>query len=158
MRKADAGNPEAAWDARSTEKTVTILNTPLAQEEGDWALTEYIKHAAQPFHGYGQRAVEYIKAGDIFQVVLSQRFPRRSFTRSAFTAHYGDLIPLLSDPWQQGDMALVAPAPKFWCVCAIFMTIRPIAGTSARCDSGQDQDLADELIADVKERAEPDAA
>ena len=35
LRKADAKNPEAAWDAASArlEKTVAILNTPLAQEE-----------------------------------------------------------------------------------------------------------------------------
>jgi anthranilate/para-aminobenzoate synthase component I len=65
-------------------------------------------------------AKEYISAGDIFQVVLAQRFTAPFTCRlSRFTARCAGSIPRPSSissicpalPWW-------APARKFWCVCA----------------------------------------
>ena len=164
LRKADAGNPEAAWDAASArlEKTVTILNTPLAQEERletDGPQPEYTSNMPRNrFMDMVSKAVEYIKAGDIFQVVLSQRFSA-PFSLPAISL-YRSLRRLNPSPFlilfNMGDMALVGSSPEILVRLRDgAVTIRPIAGTRPRgATPEQDQDLADELIADVKERAE----
>ena len=164
LRKADAQNPEAAWDAAAArlEKTVAILNTPLAQEErieADGPQPEYTSNMPRNrFMDMVSKAVEYIKAGDIFQVVLSQRFsapfnlPAISLYRSLRRLNPSPFLILFN----MGDMALVGSSPEILVRLRDgAVTIRPIAGTRPRgATPEQDQDLADELIADFKERAE----
>jgi len=104
------------------------------------------------------RAVEYIKAGDIFQVVLSQRFSI-PFNLPAISL-YRALRRLNPSPFliyfNMGDMALVGSSPEILVrLRDEKVTIRPIAGTRPRGQTPEeDAALADELIADVKERAE----
>ena len=105
------------------------------------------------------KAKEYILAGDIFQVVLSQRFEApfdaaavRALPRAA--AGQSGAVPLL--PRLRRLRRSSARARKSWCACAADkVTIRPIAGTRPRgATPHDDKALEEELLADPKERAE----
>jgi anthranilate synthase component I len=101
---------------------------------------------------------EYIRAGDIFQVVISQRLS----------------VPLSVDPFEvYRTLRVVNPSPFMFFLrtpkCTLVgsspeimvrvvdgkVTVRPLAGTRRRGQTEEeDQRLADELLADPKERAE----
>ncbi len=104
------------------------------------------------------RAKEYIKAGDIFQVVLSQRF-RRAFTLPPFSL-YRALRRLNPSPFLYylafPGFDIVGSSPEILVrLRGGTVTIRPIAGTRPRGPTPeQDAALADELMGDAKERAE----
>jgi anthranilate synthase component 1 len=104
------------------------------------------------------RAKEYIAAGDIFQVVLSQRF-EAPFTLPPF-ALYRALRRVNPSPFLYylnfGAFAVVGSSPEILVrVRDGKVTIRPIAGTRPRGDTPeQDMALARELLHDAKERAE----
>jgi anthranilate synthase component I len=101
---------------------------------------------------------EYIKAGDIFQVVLSQRFRHHSSARSVDI--YRSLRMVNPSPFmfllQTPDTHLVGSSPEIMVrVEDGETTIRPLAGTRPRGRTPQeDRELAEELLADPKERAE----
>ena len=105
-----------------------------------------------------ETAKEYIRAGDIFQVVPSQRF-RRTFTLPPL-ALYRALRRLNPSPFLYflnfPDFAIVGSSPEILVRLRDgAVTIRPIAGTRPRGKTPEeDQRLADELMADPKERAE----
>jgi anthranilate synthase component 1 len=105
-----------------------------------------------------RRAKEYIAAGDIFQVVLSQRF-EAPFTLPSF-ALYRALRRVNPSPFLYylnfGDFAVVGSSPEILVrVRDGKVTIRPIAGTKPRGTTPEeDKALAEELLADPKERAE----
>jgi anthranilate synthase component 1 len=101
---------------------------------------------------------EYIRAGDIIQVVPSQRFAR-PFTKAPLDL-YRALRTVNPSPYtfilDSGDFALVGASPEVHVrLTDGLVEIRPIAGT-ARRGATQEQDLAleKELLADEKERAE----
>lgn len=105
-----------------------------------------------------ERAKEYIRAGDIFQVVLSQRFSAE-FTLPA-TALYRALRRTNPSPYMYfldfGDFAVAGSSPEILVrVQQGQVTIRPIAGTRKRgATPTRDKELADELMSDPKELAE----
>jgi anthranilate synthase component 1 len=105
-----------------------------------------------------RRAKEYIAAGDIFQVVLSQRF-EAPFSLPPF-ALYRALRRTNPSPYLYyldfGDFALAGSSPEILVrVRDGEVAIRPIAGTRPRgATSEEDRRLAAELLADPKERAE----
>jgi len=105
-----------------------------------------------------ERAKEYIRAGDVFQVVPSQRFSR-PFTLPPF-ALYRALRRLNPSPFLYhlafGDFSIVGSSPEILVRLRDgTVTIRPIAGTRVRGKTpDEDKALADELISDPKERAE----
>ena len=105
-----------------------------------------------------ERAKEYIVAGDIFQVVLSQRFSA-PFPLPSFSL-YRALRRLNPSPFlfhlDLGDFALVGSSPEILVrVRNGEVTIRPIAGTTRRgMNPAEDAVLAEQLLADPKERAE----
>jgi anthranilate synthase component 1 len=105
-----------------------------------------------------EKAKEYIRAGDIFQVVPSQRF-RRAFSLPAF-ALYRALRRLNPSPFLYflnfKGFAIVGSSPEILVrLRDDKVTIRPIAGTRRRGKTAEeDQRLAEELMADPKERAE----
>jgi anthranilate synthase component 1 len=105
-----------------------------------------------------ERAKEYIRAGDIFQVVPSQRF-RRAFPLPAF-ALYRALRRLNPSPFLYHlafpGFAMVGSSPEILVRLRDgTVTIRPIAGTRKRgVTPEEDARLAEELLADPKERAE----
>lgn len=105
-------------------------------------------------------AKEHIAAGDIFQVVLSQRFSRRT-TADSF-AIYRALRMLNPSPYMfffnlpEFEMQVVGASPEMHVRLEDGVaSVRPIAGTRARsADPAADEALAAELLADPKERAE----
>ncbi|HTW34917.1 MAG TPA: anthranilate synthase component I [Rhizomicrobium sp.] len=105
-----------------------------------------------------ERAKEYVRAGDIFQVVPSQRF-RRPFALPSF-ALYRSLRRLNPSPFlyhlKFPGFAIVGSSPEILVRLRDgTVTIRPIAGTRKRgATASEDMALADELMADPKERAE----
>jgi anthranilate synthase component 1 len=104
------------------------------------------------------KAKEYILAGDIFQVVLSQRF-ESSFTLPPF-ALYRALRRVNPAPFLYflnfGEYAIAGSSPEILVRARDNkVTIRPIAGTRPRgATPHEDKDLESELLADPKERAE----
>jgi anthranilate synthase component 1 len=105
-----------------------------------------------------EKAKEYIRAGDIFQVVPSQRF-RRNFSLPPF-ALYRALRRLNPSPFLYflnfPGFSLVGSSPEILVRLRDGkVTIRPIAGTRPRgATPEEDQRLATELMGDPKERAE----
>ena len=101
---------------------------------------------------------EYIRAGDIFQVVPSQRF-EVPFDGSAIDL-YRALRLVNPSPYmfcvKLGEMVLVGASPELHVRCEEGrVQIRPIAGTRPRGkDAEEDDRLCAELLADPKERAE----
>jgi anthranilate synthase component I len=110
------------------------------------------------FEAMVARAKEYIGAGDIFQVVLSQRF-EAPFPLPPF-ALYRSLRRVNPAPFlcylDFNDFQIVCSSPEILVrVRDGKVAIRPIAGTRPRgATPGDDRRHADELLADPKERAE----
>ncbi len=115
------------------------------------------------FEGMVRAAKERIAAGDIFQVVLSQRFTRQTGA-DPFDV-YRALRRLNPSPYMFFfDFGLVDGEPLFLVGASPEMfvrlegqtaTLRPIAGTRPRgADPAADAALAQDLLADPKERAE----
>jgi len=135
----------------------------------DLRLVAIMEHAEQPlprsnftrqeFERAVKRAKEYIAAGDVFQVVLSQRF------ESPFAGEPLDFYRCLRfinpSPYMfclnfGADFSLVGSSPEMHVRLADNgVEIRPIAGTRARgLTPEQDEANAAQLLADPKERAE----
>ena len=114
--------------------------------------------AKKRFFGMVEKAKEYILAGDIFQVVLSQRF-QVPFELPPF-ALYRALRRLNPSPFlfflDFGGFSVVGSSPEVLVrVRDGKVTIRPIAGTRPRGKTtAEDKALAAELLADPKELAE----
>jgi anthranilate synthase component 1 len=112
----------------------------------------------EQYHAIVERAKEYIRAGDIFQVVPSQRFavPFKLPPLSLYRA----LRRLNPSPFlfhlDFGAFAIVGSSPEILVrLREGTVTIRPIAGTRPRGkDAVQDKALAEELLEDPKELAE----
>ncbi len=113
--------------------------------------------------GMVAKALEYIRAGDIFQVVIGQRFQRLS-TVDPFDV-YRALRAVNPSPYmvymQCSGCMLVASSPEILCRVrkqddgSLKITNRPLAGTRKRGRSEEeDMALEAELLADEKERAE----
>lgn len=105
-----------------------------------------------------EKAKEYIKAGDIFQVVLSQRFKVKQFS-SAFEV-YRRLRSKNPSPYlfyiDFEDFQIVGSSPEsLVSVKGDKVTTNPIAGTRPRGKTeAEDLRLKEELLTDEKERAE----
>jgi anthranilate synthase component I len=122
----------------------------LSQIESNMTHAEYLRVV--------ERAKEYIRAGDVFQVVPSQRF-RRTFKLPALSL-YRALRRLNPSPFLYHlafpGFAIVGSSPEILVrLRDSIVTIRPIAGTRKRgLTTEEDTALAEELMADPKERAE----
>jgi anthranilate synthase component I len=112
----------------------------------------------EQFQAAVRKCKEYINAGDIFQVVLSQRFKARTQARPFDI--YRALRAVNPSPFmvyvKAGPTTLVGASPEIMTrVEGDLVTIRPLAGTRRRgATPEEDKALAEELIADPKERAE----
>lgn len=110
------------------------------------------------YHEIVRKAKEYIFAGDIFQVVPSQRLHARTHA-DAFDI-YRALRAVNPSPYmfflKMGQLKLVGSSPEVMVrVDDGIVTLRPIAGTRPRGKTEEeDRALAEELLADPKERAE----
>jgi anthranilate synthase component 1 len=163
------GREELARIYREACGRVDRLVERLQQGVADLQLTDIapageVKRAYRsnfPPGGYEQavvRSKEYIKAGDIFQVVLSQRLATETTARPFDI--YRTLRVVNPSPFmfylKAGPLALVGASPEIMVrVEGDKVTIRPLAGTRRRGKTEEeDEMLAAELIADPKERAE----
>jgi anthranilate synthase component 1 len=110
------------------------------------------------FEAAVEKCKEYIKAGDIFQVVLSQRL--QTETKARPFDIYRTLRVVNPSPFlfyvKAGALCLVGSSPEIMVrVEGDKVTIRPLAGTRPRgATEEEDERLAAELVADPKERAE----
>lgn len=161
----EAGS-EAAYDAAAAEISAILekLAQPLAFEPiftgSEPPRGEASSNTTrEEYHEMVDRAEEYIRAGDIFQMVPAQRFE---------TAFKGDALDLYR------ALRFVNPSPYMFCLrfpegyslvgsspevhvrlTDDLVEIRPIAGTRRRGENEeQDQANAADLLADPKERAE----
>ncbi len=142
---------------------VTKLDAPLphtaAARLDTLELPEPVSNTTEAeYLGMVAKAKEYIKAGDIFQVVLSQRFSC-PFALPSF-ALYRALRRLNPSPFlfhlNFGTFSLVGSSPEILVrVRDGEVTIRPIAGTTRRGgNEAEDKALGEALLADPKERSE----
>lgn len=161
--RTDGSQAETAYAQACArlEAVITDLASPLpsasphsAKPSGE--LTSPVDRAA-----YGvivERAKEYIRAGDIFQVVPSHRFSG-AFDLDPF-ALYRSLRRTNPSPYLYylnfPDFQLVGSSPEILVRLRDGkITIRPIAGTRPRGETPEaDIALEKELLADAKERAE----
>jgi anthranilate synthase component 1 len=132
------------------EPGVVPTNTRPSQVESNVSEERYVHMVL--------KAKEYIAAGDAFQVVPSQRFSRKikadplTIYRSLRTINPSPYMFYLHTP----ECDLVGASPELLVrVEDGLVTTHPIAGTRRRGrDEEEDQALAEELLADEKERAE----
>jgi len=157
--------PRAAY-ARAAERLQDAIAdldraTAIARQEGEdapFTLAPVSNTSREQYHRMVERAKEYIAAGDIFQVVPSQRwavpFPLPPF------ALYRSLRRTNPSPFMFyfnfGSFQVIGASPEI--LVRVFggqVTIRPIAGTRPRgATPEEDRALEAELLADEKERAE----
>jgi anthranilate synthase component I len=110
------------------------------------------------FEGMVARIIEYIRAGDAYQVVPSQRWSA-PVPVSAFSIYRG-LRAVNPSPYMYfldfGDFEVAGASPEpLITVTGRRVATRPVAGTRRRGASPEeDARLADELLSDPKERAE----
>ncbi len=155
--------PEAAY-AEATGKINAIiarLRTSLAFQPvpGTRAAINFRSNISrETFETAVERAKEYVRAGDVIQVVLSQRFS------GELTADPLDIYRVLRtlnpSPYmfflRLDDTVIAGASPEVMVRKeASNVELRPIAGTRPRGATPEDDlRLADELLADPKERAE----
>jgi len=151
---------------RATERLSAIvdaLDRPLDKsatefDTGPLDVTPRSNTAPDEFKAMVLRAKDYIAAGDIFQVVLSQRF-EAPFKLPPFSL-YRALRRVNPSPYLYfldfGSFAVAGSSPEILVKTeGRTVTIRPIAGTRPRgATPHDDQALEAELLADPKERAE----
>jgi anthranilate synthase component 1 len=160
-------DPTAAYESavRKIDAIVSRLHQPLTiappsaareKSQNDPWLSSFEQ---ADFEAAVREAKEYITAGDIFQVVLSQRLSRRT-TADPFSI-YRALRMLNPSPYMfylelPGDLRLIGSSPEMLAqLDGRQAQVRPIAGTRPRGRTpAEDEALAQELLADPKERAE----
>jgi len=164
--RPQAGVTAAAAYENATRRLAAIveaLDAPLAhspprQEGGSLTVWPSSNTPAAEYEGMVNAAKEFIAAGDIFQVVLSQRFSA-PFELPPF-ALYRALRRINPAPFLYflnfGDFAIAGSSPEILVrVREGTVTIRPLAGTRPRGATPQeDKQLEAALLADPKERAE----
>ncbi len=128
------------------------------QPEGNVSLQFKSNFTQQEFENAVVKCKEYINAGDIFQIVLSQRLETET-TAKPFDI-YRTLRVVNPSPFlfflRFDELCLIGSSPEIMVrVEERNVTIRPLAGTRIRGKNDEeDKKLAQELLADPKERAE----
>jgi anthranilate synthase component 1 len=168
MAEVTAGaNLRAAYDdaCRRVDALVVRLSTPVADLRpadialGGQAAGAYTSNfPRERFEAAVHKCLEYIRAGDIFQVVISQRLqttiqaPPFEIYRTLRVVNPSPFMFYLRMP----QVTLVGSSPEILVrVVNGRLTVRPLAGTRPRgATEEEDRRLAEELLADPKERAE----
>ena len=161
---AAATQEEAYEDAcEEVDRLVTLLEQPSDHPPRDWpaalAPASFVSNTEKErFLANVIKAKEYITAGDIIQVVGSQRFSvpvqcePLDLYRAARTINPSPYMFLL----ELDGFSLVGASPEIHVRCENRkVEIRPIAGTRPRgATAEEDLSLEKDLLADPKERAE----
>ncbi|MBI1750013.1 MAG: anthranilate synthase component I [Acidobacteria bacterium] len=157
------GSLRSKYDAaaREIENTRRALKQPLAPQrrrKSGEALRVTSNFKKPAYLAAVRKAKQHIRAGDIFQVVLSQRFS--AWVKTDPFEIYRALRVVNPSPYMYflrlGDVAVVGSSPEMLVkVQGREAFYRPIAGTRPRGrDDAEDRRLEAELRADPKERAE----
>ena len=128
------------------------------QNDSESTLNIESNFTREAFEAAVRTCVEYIRAGDIFQVVPSQRLTVKSSIdpfevyRSLRVVNPSPFMFFVRTP----ECELVGCSPEIMCrVTDNVVTVRPLAGTRKRGKTEkEDKALEEELLADPKERAE----
>jgi anthranilate synthase component I len=165
-RGADARRLREAFDSgrAEVERVVERLRgerialPPLELSGKDHPAEGASSRSREEFLADVERAKEYIRAGDAFQIVLSRRIElHRDFEPAVL---YRALRAINPSPYMYhlafGDVELVGSSPELLVrVADRRVVVRPIAGTRPRPeDPDEDESVAQELSSDPKERAE----
>ena len=153
-RRAQRRLDELAFRLRHSGSGYPDVPDPKALEEGDFVST----FTREEYEAIVEKAKAYIRAGDIFQVVPSQRLsvPFRARPVDVYRA----LRALNPSPYMYfldlGRTQIVGSSPEILVrLRAGKVVVRPIAGTRRRGRTPEeDAALEAELLADAKERAE----
>jgi anthranilate synthase component 1 len=150
---------------RAVDELVAKLSQPLAalppadiDTAGEPRVHYESNFRREDFEAAVEKCLEYIRAGDIFQVVISQRLktairvPPFEIYRTLRVVNPSPFMFYLRTP----EVTLVGSSPEIMVrVVDGVVTLRPLAGTRRRGGSEEeDRRLAEELLADPKERAE----
>jgi anthranilate synthase component 1 len=162
------GTLREKYDAavKEIEKTRALLEQPVEAEERKQESSGKNNTAPRITSNFKKpayleaikKAKQYIRAGDVFQVVISQRFSAK--TEAEPFQIYRELRALNPSPYlfflQLNDVAVVGSSPEMLVkVQGRDVFYRPIAGTRWRGkDEAEDVRLEHEMLADEKERAE----
>ena len=160
------GSASAAYDkaVKKIDSIAAQLKGPMPRAPG--------KHAKGPagavkinsnftkkeYEGIVKKAKEYIRKGDIIQVVPSQRLSLK--VKCEPFEMYRALRSINPSPYMYylklGDFSLVGSSPEIMVRCEKgLVEVRPIAGTRKRGASAEeDEALIKDLLSDPKERAE----
>ncbi|MBN1871420.1 MAG: anthranilate synthase component I [Candidatus Omnitrophica bacterium] len=158
------GDPVKAYDSavkkiKSIEKQLSanIKSKKAKGSKGHLKISS--NFTEKKFSDIVDKAKEYIKNGDIIQVVLSQRIEAELGKKDPFGI-YRNLRSINPSPYMYylkfKDMKLIGSSPEIMVRCEDRkIELRPIAGTRPRGkDAKEDEELQRELLADPKERAE----
>ncbi len=159
----NTGDPDAAYDdaVERIDQIIEALHRPVPELPSAPRTSDTPRASVTQaeFEDQVRRAKEYIAAGDAFQIVLSQRFTRQ--TEAQPIALYRALRALNPSPYmfflRFGDeFTLMGASPEMLTRYEDGIAhTRPLAGTRRRgATDAQDRRLAEELLADPKERAE----
>ena len=159
-----ADDLEASYaDAVATiEKAKGLLDGPIPPHEprADRPVPTFESNMPRDrFEGMVERIVEYVHAGDAFQVVPSQRWSGQLEGVDPFSVYRG-LRVVNPSPYMYFldflDFQVVGASPEpLLTVTGRRASTRPIAGTRPRGkDAAEDAEIAEGLLADEKERAE----
>lgn len=158
IQVVDRRGPEAAADRLASVRERLLAGGPVSTPARGQAEPPKPARSKEQFCRMVEQGKEYIRAGDIYQVVLSSRFEGAS-TVDPFRV-YRALRLLNPSPYLYffdfGSFQIAGSSPE-----ALIRlesgkaTLRPIAGTRRRgADPAEDKRLEEELIAHPKERAE----
>ncbi|MBU1657037.1 MAG: anthranilate synthase component I [Candidatus Omnitrophica bacterium] len=158
------GDPAALYDEacakidRIIKKLKKPTTAPKQKKSGTETFEIESNFTEEGFSKIVEAAKEHIRAGDIIQVVLSQRLKRK--TRADAFSIYRALRSVNPSPYmfylKFGRYRIVGSSPEILVRCEDeVVEVRPIAGTRKRGkDAAEDMLLEKELLADPKERAE----
>ncbi|HVG52596.1 MAG TPA: anthranilate synthase component I [Xanthobacteraceae bacterium] len=165
VRATDGVTAQTAM-ARAVDRLTAVvdaLDKPLVKEasgpfDGPLTIPTQSNTTPDEYRSMVLRGKEYIAAGDVFQVVLAQRFeapfvlPPFSLYRALRRVNPAPFLFFLD----YGAFAVAGSSPEILVRAREgTVTIRPLAGTRPRgATPKEDKALEDELLADPKERAE----
>ena len=136
-----------------------IRRTAVTSAAAGYAPVEFASNLTPgEYEAMVSKAREYIIAGDVIQVVLSHRFGAKSKVPPAQV--YRAMRLLNPSPYmyflKMSDRTIVGSSPEVMArLTGDRIELRPIAGTRPRGDDEQqDRKLADDLLSDMKEKAE----
>ncbi len=164
IRPNDWENATTAWNESQSllSRAIKDLDSPLPHTEIGNASATLPKPTTNmkksSFLNMVNKAKDYICAGDVFQIVVSQRFSI-PFNLPSINL-YRSLRRLNPSPFlfhfNFGKIALVGSSPEILVrLRGADVTIRPVAGTRKRgATPNEDAAHAADLMADIKERAE----